>query len=485
MGYTIEGIDGVGTLGVYVHSSTSLTNVTVKNLRVIDWDNGILYSTVINGKIANITVISNYYGISLFSGNNNIINNNTASSNEHYGIYIGSSNNNTLTDNIVTSNNGPQGTGINLDYSRNNTINNNTVISNNYDGITIAGSDDNTLINNIVSFNSNNGINLTLSSNGNHLYNNTASSNNKDGILLSYSHYNSLGGNIANSNNYNGTFLFYSDNNTLNTNNNNLNSLRGITLFGSSNNKLSGNTVKSNNFNGVWLYISNNNSFYNNIFNNTNNIAIYSSITIWNFTKTSSTNIIGGPFLGGNFWANPLGTGFSQNCSDADRDGICNSNYTLASGNIDYLPLSLNFTISNPLPATSIGYSALVATGQNTFVQSSNGSFGLLLKGQSKTLNNSVILNNTGDLPANVEARFNDSIGGVFGLVSGVNVLNATNFALGIPSALVPLSSLGADVQVVVAPPGMTALDARLAVPNEQAAGDYQGTVVLTFSNNV
>jgi len=40
-------------------------------------------------------------------------------------------------------------------------------------------------------------------------------------------------------------------------------------------------------------------------------------------------------------------------------------------------------------------------------------------------------------------------------------------------------------VQVAVAPPGVTALDARLGVPNEQAAGDSSGTAVLTFSNEV
>jgi hypothetical protein len=147
------------------------------------------------------------------------------------------------------------------------------------------------------------------------------------------------------------------------------------------------------------------------------------------------------------------------------------------------------FSISGVTPtellSNSIGYSALVATGQNTYVQSSNGTFGLLLKGQSKTINNSVILNNTGDISAKVDARFNDSRGGVFGLVSGANVLNATNFALGLPSTLVPLNNTGADVQVAVAPPGVTALDARLGVPSEQVAGDYSGTVVLTFSNNV
>ncbi len=134
---------------------------------------------------------------------------------------------------------------------------------------------------------------------------------------------------------------------------------------------------------------------------------------------------------------------------------------------------------------SSIGYSALVATGQNTYVQSSNGTFGLLLRGQTKTLNNSVILNNTGDISARVEARFNDSIGGVYGLVSSTNVLNATNFALGLPSSLVPLNNSGADVQVAVAPPGVTAMDARLGVPADAVAGDYSGTVILTFSNSV
>lgn len=36
-----------------------------------------------------------------------------------------------------------------------------------------------------------------------------------------------------------------------------------------------------------------------------------------------------------------------------------------------------------------------------------------------------------------------------------------------------------------VAPPGMTALDARLGVPSDAVARDYRETVVLTFSNNI
>ena len=60
----------------------------------------------------------------------------------------------------------------------------------------------------------------------------------------------------------------------------------------------------------------------------------------WNSTKTAGPNIAGGPFLGGNYWANPGGTGFSQ--THADRgDGFCNESFTLASGNTDLLPLHL------------------------------------------------------------------------------------------------------------------------------------------------
>ena len=51
------------------------------------------------------------------------------------------------------------------------------------------------------------------------------------------------------------------------------------------------------------------------------------------------------PYLG---WASA--TGFSQTCSDADRDGICDSPYPLDSNNIDYLPLA-----SAPLPPAPSG----------------------------------------------------------------------------------------------------------------------------------
>lgn len=46
-------------------------------------------------------------------------------------------------------------------------------------------------------------------------------------------------------------------------------------------------------------------------------------------------------------------TGFSQNCVDADKDGICDSPYVLNANNTDYLPLAMNIT-SDTAPPDSV-----------------------------------------------------------------------------------------------------------------------------------
>ncbi|MCX9080677.1 MAG: right-handed parallel beta-helix repeat-containing protein [Candidatus Methanoperedens sp.] len=131
-----------------------------------------------------------------------------------------------------------------------------------------------------------------------------------------------------------------SNNNTLTGNNASSNTENGIYLKYSSNNTLGGNNVL-NNQKGIYQYDSSNNKIYNNIFKNNNNFDFYeSNINTWNTTRQSGTNIIGGQYLGGNFWANPEGTGFSQTCPDVNGDGICDKSYTLGENNTDYLPLA-------------------------------------------------------------------------------------------------------------------------------------------------
>jgi parallel beta-helix repeat protein len=179
--------------------------------------------------------------------------------------------------------------------------------------------------------------------------------NNSYGIQLYISSNNTLSSNNANSNNGDGISMQYSSNNTLSGNNANLNNGWGINLiFNSSNNTLSGNNANSNYYYGIGMGYSNNNKIYNNFFNNTNNFGINNSVNRWNTTKTPGTNIIGGSYLGGNVWANPSGTGFSQTCTDANSDGICDSPYTLNSNNTDYLPLVYKWLIPGDVTGNGV-----------------------------------------------------------------------------------------------------------------------------------
>jgi len=67
---------------------------------------------------------------------------------------------------------------------------------------------------------------------------------------------------------------------------------------------------------------------------------VSSGIT-WNSTLTPGTNILGGPYLGGNYWgAAPGEKGFSDKAPDVDGFGISDTPYQINDNNVDYLPLT-------------------------------------------------------------------------------------------------------------------------------------------------
>jgi parallel beta-helix repeat protein len=344
------------------------------------------------------------------SSDNNFTSNNVY--NNSNGIFLQYPQDSTLTDNIVYNNS----KGIVLQYPQDSTLIDNTVFNNTGSGITLDDDGDhkvrnenNTLIDNTV-LNNNKGIDIIYVDN-NTLIGNTVLDNN-NGIWIDKCYYNNLTGNNVSNNTDKGIYLFSSHHNNLvdNTvlencvfgiyqnigglhltssnynfieyNNISYNGDNGIYMdgynTGCGNNNLSGNILSNNGWYGISLkgtahYIYNNtisnngnggmyltgegNYIYNNYFNNDIRNAYISGAqgTQLNTTNTTGPNIIGGPYIGGNFWATPNGNGFSQVNTDSDGDGFCDSSYELSDGNIDYLPLAGDSTEPVVVPIAPLG----------------------------------------------------------------------------------------------------------------------------------
>jgi parallel beta-helix repeat protein len=165
--------------------------------------------------------------------------------------------------------------------------------------------------------------------------------NNLRGINLLYAHWNVISKNTATSNNEYGIVLGNATANTISGNTVYSNYI-GIHCGNSDSNTFKDNNVRGSSYYGFYVCPrSDMNTIYNNYFNETN-ITIKNGIgNHYNIAKTAGTNIVGGPYIGGNYWAKPDGTGFSQKAVDSDGDGISDSAYANISGSIysDSLPL--------------------------------------------------------------------------------------------------------------------------------------------------
>ncbi len=299
-----------------------------------------------NVTLNNATLIDSLY---LFYTNNSRMYNINSSYNM-YGVYIRRSNSNIFIN--ITANNNFQldmgGDGITTSYSGNNTFTDITVSGNQRYGFTVGtvGTPENNTFTNIISTNNvNDG--LSVCSDNSILINVTASGNQGDGIRITSD--NSILINITASNNQDdGLYIIDSDNNTLTNITVSNNIQNGIKIYRSRYNIINNSRIENNSQYGIYLEAGSIYASYNTIYNNylNNSVNLYSNNNnngnYWNTTLdcSSGSSIIGGDCIGGNYWTDPDDLNFSDECIDANGNGICDSSYTPTANNTDYLPLS-------------------------------------------------------------------------------------------------------------------------------------------------
>ncbi|SDF24777.1 parallel beta-helix repeat (two copies) [Methanolobus vulcani] len=364
--------------GVYIVRTSN--NVLTGNV-ISSSNEGVLIEDSIGNRVENNTIYETNDAISgIYIDDCDFINNYIYSNN--FGIRIlnyasFADNGNNITNNVFYSN-------LQTVFLLGNNyfLATNTVYSNSY-GISISGSS-NTLIGNTV-YDNREGIACEGNSNlfaSNSVYENT------DFGIKSDGNYNDLTSNEANSNTGYGIVVMWGDHNNLINNTCNSNTESGILLAITDNNQIVGNTIKNNILSGIDLVEPSQNKIYNNYFENNLNLLMsdydLDETNCLNTTKSTGTNIVNGPYLGGNYWAKPDGTGFSQTHPDTDGDGFCDEIYIPISvegsacvNSIDYLPLAVYTPNNEPITTcylteedANVAYSDDITITVNTYSDS-------------------------------------------------------------------------------------------------------------------
>jgi len=293
---TGDSIEGSFVIGLNISESTIKNGLSAAGVLLYNVSDSTVYNNIIfNNTGANADGVE-FSSPGAGASDNNIISSNNISNNAGSGVDIGGgssrpASNNTIRDNIFSSND--RGVYIVTNVGSGNTILNNTFTSHTNEGVFIQAGVLTTVENNTFSGNADG---IEIRDNNNSIINNTITSNGLYGIYL----------------------LSSATNNTIRKN------------------KISGSGTQ-----GIRTAVATDNNIYNNFLNNTINVQSTSGNNSWNTTETASTNILGWSKIGGNYYATPTGTGFSESCTNRG-DGICSTNNTHATGNIDFLPLTLN-----------------------------------------------------------------------------------------------------------------------------------------------
>lgn len=351
------------TSGVLIWSpdGQKLSNISITGLNVSSTYSGITVRNADDVTITNCGLSFNSRGVDVVNSQRVTINNCYFTTNGQAGIISDASSRDlTVKSSYLTKNL----YGIILDGSSGSQVLENTVSYNYYDGIMLNhGSIQNRIDKNICIHNRNGGVSL-YSSSQNEVTNNTCQENNPSGILLYESSQNLIGMNRLYKN-IRGLNSYYSNTNTIIRNEVIGNDATGIMLQPSGHNTIKQNLIIGNFAEGILITntvrSSEQNLIADNYFENYQNVRLQEGGAPnyqWNEPLATSVNIAGGPLSGGNVWADPTATGFSQTCQDTNNDGICDIPFQPVTGNRDELPVKYtgpsltpqDLIITGPLP---------------------------------------------------------------------------------------------------------------------------------------
>ena len=211
-GHTIRGAGG--SYGILVNKDgTTLTGVTIKNVRLERWNCGIYFKGVASSTASGVTAVSNGKA----------------------GINLRTTRGTTISGCTVTGN--QQGILLWQDCDGN-TISGNTMKDNSDMGLWLAGT-------------GRTSSGIVYDSTGNTVSNNVATGN-RYGLYLDFTRDNTVTGNTAASNDDHGIFLDYSSGNKVTSNTVTGHPQSGIVLFDSDGCTISGNTASGNGDYGLW-----------------------------------------------------------------------------------------------------------------------------------------------------------------------------------------------------------------------------------------
>jgi len=294
---------------------TMSSEVTLSNFTIINAYTGIRLSESTDTRIENNDIRDCGRAILFWFSSSSVIKDNTITSvilgsDTGVGILFYESSNNIITENTITLN---DWAGVRLSSSHNNTISENKIISN-YNGFVLSSSSGNILSRNEITDNGD-GIWFLTSSNNNSISNNNITKNTGCGTHLAReSSNNSVSGNNIVDNRW-GILIVYS----------------------SSNNSISRNNIARAHEYGIWLSVSSNNLFHhNNFVDNSEQVYIYDSPSVWDEGYPS----------GGNYWSD-----YEERYPDAeelDGSGIWDTPYEIDEDNQDNYPLMEPWTPTIP-----------------------------------------------------------------------------------------------------------------------------------------